>query len=124
MTILDMNPGIVIGAAAAAVGVFSALAALYLWAVKRGRHKFENAPSPQERAVLPWLAPLTLPILVILCLAVVSGILHAFEEQSWERVSKVVVMFMILIFWLRIYMKVRSLQLLSVSPDKPEPDGA
>jgi hypothetical protein len=105
----DLNPGIVIGGAAAAISVFAALAALYLWAVNRARQKFDPTADPQARAVLPWLAPLApllLPTFVILCLGMVAALAKAYEEKSWPEASKIVFTawpaFLILTLWLKI----------------------
>jgi hypothetical protein len=65
----DLNPGILIGGAAAAISVLAALAAVYLWSVNRTRQKLDPTLDPQTRVVAPWLVPLLLPTLVILCLA-------------------------------------------------------
>jgi len=105
----DLNPGIVIGGAAAAISVFAALAALYLWAVNRARQKHDKTTEPQDRAVipwLPWLTPLLLPTFVVLCLGLVATLWQAYEERSWAEASKVVftawAAFCILILWLKI----------------------
>ena len=109
MVISDMNLGIVLGSAAAVLSIFSAMAALYLWAVKSGRHKFDSV-DPQSRTILPWLAPLLLPTFIILCLGIVAGLFHGYEERSWQKASQVVLLawvsFMILMFWLRMHKKV------------------
>jgi hypothetical protein len=104
----DFNPGILIGGAAAALSVFSALAALYLWAVTRARQRLNSTAAPQERAVIPWLSPLLLPTLVILCLGIVAGLSKAFEEKSWPEPTLVPMAwaaFMILMFWLKLRKK-------------------
>ena len=107
--IADINPGIVIGGAAAAISVFAALTALYLWAVNRARQKLGRDLDPQTRAVAPWLAPLTpllLPTFVILCLGMVAALAKAYEEKSWPEASKIVFTawpaFLILMLWLKI----------------------
>lgn len=107
--ISNLNPGIVIGGAAAAISVFAALAALYLWAVNRARQKFDKTVDIEGRAVilrLPWLTPLLLPTFVVLCLGLVATLWQAYEERSWAEASKVVftawAAFCILILWLKI----------------------
>lgn len=101
-----LNPGILFGAAAVAISVFAALAALYLWSVDRARQKFDKVADPSTRAVLPWLSPLLLPTLAILCLGFVAGLWHAYEEQSWPKASTAIFTawpgFFILVLWLKL----------------------
>jgi hypothetical protein len=102
----EINPGIVIGGAAAAISVLAALAALYLWAENRARQKRDPAVESQARGVIPWLAPLLLPTFVIMCLGSIAGLFKAYEERSWpEALNTVVTLwaaFMIFAFWLKI----------------------
>jgi cbb3-type cytochrome oxidase subunit 1 len=104
----DFNLGILIGGAAATISVFAALAALYLWAVNRSRQKLDKDADSQAFAVIPWLSPLLLPTLAILCLGIVAGVSKAFEEKSWPEPTLVPLSwaaFMILMFWLKIRKK-------------------
>ncbi|MEX2308096.1 MAG: hypothetical protein WD738_10915 [Pirellulales bacterium] len=102
----DSNPGILIGGAAAVLSVLAALAALYLWAVNRARQRLNKTATPQERAVIPWLRPLLLPTLIILCLGLIANLAKAYEEKSWPEASNMIITawaaFMILVFWLKI----------------------
>ena len=102
----DINPGIVIGGAAAAISVFAALAAVYLWAVNRTRRKLGPNLDPQTRAVAPWLVPLLLPTLVILCLGLIKALWQAYEQRSWPEASTIVFTawpaFCVLMLWLKI----------------------
>jgi hypothetical protein len=100
----DFNPGILIGGAVAAISIFAALAAFYLWAVNRARQRLDKAATPQERAVIPWLSPLVLPVLVILCLGIVAGLWHVYEERRWPGPALWVAL-IILPFWLKIRKK-------------------
>jgi len=105
----DLNLGIVIGATALGISVFAALTALYLWAVKRAKRKFDNLEDAQARLVLPWLSPLLLLTLVILCLGLIAGLSKAYAQQSWPEASfapLVFATFMILVFWLKIRKKI------------------
>jgi hypothetical protein len=102
----EFNPGILIGGAAAVISVFAALAALYLRAVKRARQRLDPAATPQERAVIPWLNPLVLPVLVILCLGIVADVWHAYEERRWPGPALWVAL-MSLPFWLKIRKKTK-----------------
>ena len=103
----DFNPGILIGGAAAAIAIFAALAALYLRAVNRARQRLDPMATPQERAVLPWLRPLVLPVLVTLCLGIVAELWHAYEERRWPGPALWVAA-MILPFWLKIRKKTKA----------------
>jgi hypothetical protein len=100
----EFNPGILIGGAFAFVSLFAALAALYLWAVNRARQRLDKAATPQERAVIPWLSPLVLTVLVILCLGSVAALWHAYEERRWPGPALWVAL-MVLPFWLKIRKK-------------------
>jgi len=105
----DLNPGIVIGAAAAIIGVFAAIAALYLWAVKRAKRKFGKVGDAQARLVIPWLSPLLLPTLAILCLGLIAVLSKAYVGQSWPEATIVPMVFsalLILWFWLKIHKKI------------------
>ena len=107
----DFNIGILLGGAAAVLSVFAALAALYLWAVNRARQRLNNTATPQERAVIPWLRPLLLPTLIILCLGLVANFAKAYEKKSWPEPTFVPMAwgtFMILMFWLKIRKKTRT----------------
>ena len=95
------NLGIWIGGAIAAISVLSALAALYLWLVKRARQRRSDAATPQERAVIPWLIPLVLPVLVTLCLGILAELSHAYEERRWPGPALWVAL-VTLPFWLKI----------------------
>jgi cytochrome bd-type quinol oxidase subunit 2 len=108
MSDYDFNPGIMLGAAAAVISVFAALVALYLWAVKRARQKLDPSADPQARAVIPWLSPLLLPTLVILCLGIIAGLSKAYEEKRWPEATLVPMAWaalMILVFWLKLRRK-------------------
>src|SRR5688572_18234043 len=97
------------GAAALVISVFAALVALYLWAVKRAKRKFDKDEDAQARAVLPWLSPLLLPTLLILGLGLIAGLSKAYARQSWPEASfapLVFATFMILVFWLKIHKKI------------------
>jgi hypothetical protein len=105
MTDYDSNPGILIGGAVAAVGVFAALAALYLWAVNRARQRLSETATPQERAVIPWLQPLLLPSLLILCLLCLGLIAHlakAYQQKTWPDASFIIITVIVLLFWLKL----------------------
>jgi len=109
MSDYDLNPGIVLGAAALVISVFAAVTALYLWAVKRAKRKFDKLEDVQARLVLPWLSPLLLPTLIILCLGLIAGLSKAYAQQSWPEASfapLVFATFMILVFWLKIHNKI------------------
>jgi len=111
----NLNPGIWIGGAAAAISVFAALAALYLWAVNRAKRKFDKLEDAQTRAVVPWLAPLLLPTFAVLCLGLIAGLSKAYEEKSWPEATVVPMAwaaFMILAFWIKIRKN-------NVSPNHP-----
>jgi hypothetical protein len=104
----DFNPGILIGSIAVILSLFAALAALYLWAVNRARQRLNQTATPQERAVLPWLRPLLLPTLVILCLGLIAGLSKAYEEKRWPEATLVPLAwaaFMTLMFWLKLRKK-------------------
>ena len=101
----DFNPGILIGGAAAVVSVFAALAALYLWAVKRAREHLTETATPQECAIFPWLSPLILPMLVIVCLGLVAHLWQAYEEKPWPKASYIFITAMLLMFWLKLRKK-------------------
>jgi cell division protein FtsX len=104
----DFNPGILIGGAAAVLSVFAALAALYLWGVNRARQRLDKTATPQERAVIPWLRPLLLPTLFILCLGLIAGLSKAYEEKRWPEATLVPMAWatiMILMFWLKLSKK-------------------
>jgi hypothetical protein len=103
----EFNPGILIGGAAAALGILAALAALYLRAVGRARQRLDQAATPQERAVVPWLSPLVLPVLVTLCLGIVADLWHVYEERRWPGPALWVAL-IILPFWLKIRKKTRA----------------
>jgi hypothetical protein len=109
MSDYEFNPGILIGAAAAIISVFAAIAALYLWSVNRARQKLNNMDDPAARAVIPWLSPLLLPTLIILCLGFIAHLWHAYEEKSWPEASHMIITgwaaFMILVFWRNIRKK-------------------
>lgn len=105
----DVNPGIVIGAVALAISVFAALVALYLWAVKRAKRKFDKVEDAQARLVLPWLSPLLLPTLAILCLGLIAALAKAYNQRSWPEASFVPLVFatfMIFVFWLKLRKKI------------------
>src|SRR5687768_15595149 len=104
----DFNPGILIGGAAAALAIFAALAALYLWSVNRARQRLDPTATPQERAVVPWLSPLVLPVLVTLCLGLVAHLAKAYEEGTWPQASYIFINVMILLFWLKIRKKTKA----------------
>jgi hypothetical protein len=97
----DFNPGILLGGAAMLVSILAALAALYLRAVNRTRQRLNNTATPQERAVLPWLTPLLLPVLITICLGIVAELCQAIAEKRWPKPT-LAVMLMTLVFWLRI----------------------
>ncbi len=63
---------------------------------------------PQERAVIPWLSPLVLPVLVILCLGLVAHLAKAYEQKSWPQASYLFINVMILMFWLKIRKKTKA----------------
>jgi hypothetical protein len=100
----NFNPGILLGAARAMISVIAAIAALYLWAVKRAKRKFDKVEDPQARVVLPWLSPLLLPTVSILCLGFVAVLTKAYVRQSWPEASTLFTIawpiFPILFFWL------------------------
>jgi hypothetical protein len=104
----DFNPGILIGGAAAALSILAALAAFYLWAVNRARRRLSDAATPQECAVIPWLSPLVLLVLVILCLGLVANLAKAYEKRSWPEASTTIIIVMVLMFWLRLHKKIRA----------------
>jgi H+/Cl- antiporter ClcA len=105
----EFNPGILVGSIAAILSLLAALAALYLWAVNRASQRLNQTATPQERAVIPWLRPLLLPTLFILCLGMVAQLSKAFEEKSWPEASRTIITgwaaFMILMFWLKLRKK-------------------
>jgi len=102
----DINPGIVIGGTAAVISILAALAAIYLWSVNRTRQKLGPTLDPQTRTVAPWLAPLLLPTLVILCLGLIKALWKAYEEKSWPEASTIIFTawpaFCVLNIWLKI----------------------
>ena len=105
MSDYEVNLGVLLGMAAAVLSVLAALAALYLWAVKRAEANFDKVENAQSRLVLPWLSPLLLPTLIILCLGVIAALSKAYEEKSWPEPSFAAMVwaaFMILAFWLKI----------------------
>jgi hypothetical protein len=106
----ELNPGILVGSIAAILSLLAALAALYLWAVNRAGQRLNSAATPQERAVIPWVRPLLLPTLVILCLGLVANFAKAYEQKSWSEASHMIITawaaFMILMFWLRLRKKI------------------
>ena len=85
----EINPGIVIGGTAAAISVFAALAAIYLWAVNRTRRKLGPNLDPQTRIVAPWLVPLLPLTLIILCLGLIKALWQAYEGKSWPDATLV-----------------------------------
>jgi hypothetical protein len=97
----EFNSGILIGGTLVVLSVLAALAALYLWAVNKGRIK---------PGLLPWVSPLVLPMLVIYCLAIVAVLYKAYEQRSWSEAPKIMFMsfvaFMIFVFWLKLRKKV------------------
>jgi hypothetical protein len=104
----DFNPGILVGSIAAILSLLAALSALYLWAVNRARQRSDPTATAQERAVIPWLRPLLLPTLVILCLGIIAVVSKAYEAKSWPEPTLVPMgwaAFMILMFWLKIRKK-------------------
>jgi cbb3-type cytochrome oxidase subunit 1 len=104
----EFNPGILVGSIAVILSLFAALAALYLWAVNRARQRLNQTATLQERAVIPWLRPLLLPTLVILCLGLIAGLSKAYEEKRWPEATLVPLAwgaFMILMFWLKLRKK-------------------
>jgi len=104
----EFNLGILIGSIAAGLSILAALAALYLWAVNRARPKFDKMDDAQSRAVLPWLSPLVLPTLIIICLGIVANLAKAYEEKRWPEPTLVAMLwgaFMILMFWLKLRKK-------------------
>jgi hypothetical protein len=104
----EFNPGILIGGAAALLSLLAALAALYLWAVGRARQRLNQTVTPQERTVLPWLRPLLLPTLVILCLGLIAGLSKAYEEKRWPEATLVPLAwaaFMTFMFWMKLRKK-------------------
>jgi hypothetical protein len=103
----DFNPGILIGGAAAALSVFAALAALYLWTVNRARQRLSTTATPQERAVVPWLQPLLLPVLLTLCLGLIANLANAYQQKTWPDATFIVITCMILLFWLRLRKKIK-----------------
>ena len=102
----ELNPGILLGSVAAIPSLFAALAALYLWAVNRFRQRLKQSAASQERAVLPWLRPLLLPTLAILCLGTVAQLSKVYEEKSWPEASHMIITawaaFMVFMFWLKV----------------------
>jgi hypothetical protein len=101
----EFNLGILLGMAAAVLSVLAALAALYLWAVKIAKTKFAKVENAQSRLVLPWLSPLLLPTLIILCLGLIAGLSKAYKERTWPEASLAVMIcaaFMIFVFWLKV----------------------
>jgi hypothetical protein len=108
MIAYDFNPGIVIGGVALVISLFAALVALYLWAVKRAKRKFDKVEDVQARLVLPWLSPLLLPTFIILCLGLIAALSKAYARQSWPEASFAPLVFatlMIVIFWLKLRKK-------------------
>jgi hypothetical protein len=105
----DFNLGILIGGAAAAISVFAALAALYLWAVHRTRQKLDPTLDPQTRVVAPWLVPLLIPTFIILCLGLIKALWQAYEQKSWPEASTIVFTawpaFCVFILWQKIRKK-------------------
>jgi hypothetical protein len=105
MSDFQFNLGILLGMAAAVISVLATLAALYLWAVKRAKTKFDKLENARSRRVLPWLSPLLLPTLVLLCLGLIAALSKAYEERSWPEPGLAAMLgasFMILVFWLNI----------------------
>jgi hypothetical protein len=102
----DTNLGIWIGGIAAAISVFAALAALYLWAVNRAKQKLDPTVDPQTRLVAPWLVPLLIPTFIILCLGLIKALVQAYEEKSWPAASTIVFTawpaFAVLTLWLKV----------------------
>jgi hypothetical protein len=107
MNAYDFNPGIVIGGAIAALSVLAALTALYLWAVNRARQRLSTTATPQERAVVPWLQPLVLPVLLTLCLYLIAKLAKAYEQKTWPDGPIIFITCMILLFWLRLRKKIK-----------------
>jgi hypothetical protein len=114
MSDFQFNLGILLGMAAAVISVLATLAALYLWAVKRAKTKFDKLENAQSRLVLPWLSPLLLPTLIIVCLGLIAGQSKAYEKRSWPDPSLAVMIgaaFMILVFWLKLHKHTKKLPL-------------
>jgi hypothetical protein len=103
----DFNPGILIGGAAAAISVLAAIAALYLWAVNRARQRLSTTATPQERAVVPWLQPLVLPVLLTLCLGLIANLAKAYQHKTWPDAAFIFITCMLLLFWLRLRKKIK-----------------
>jgi hypothetical protein len=103
----EFNPGILIGGTLVVLSVLAALAALYLWAVKRGL-------DPQSRYILPWLGPLVLTMLILNCLGIVAVLSKAYQQRSWPEAPKLMLMsfaaFMMFVFWSKLRKKSRSAQ--------------
>jgi hypothetical protein len=106
----EFNPGILIGGAFAAIGVFAALAALYLWAVQRAKARLDPSLDPPSRLVLPWLSPLLLLLLSMYCLGIAAVLWKAYENRSWPEGPKLMLMsfaaFMLFVFWRKLRKKV------------------
>ncbi len=74
--------------------------------VNRTRRKLDPNLDPQTRVVAPWLVPLLLPTLVILCMGLIKALWQAYEGKSWPDATLVVFTawpaFFILTLWLKI----------------------
>jgi hypothetical protein len=103
----DFNPGILIGGAVAALSIFAAIGALYLWAVNRARQRLGESATPQERAVVPWLQPLLIPVLLTLCLYLIANLAKAYQQKTWPDGPIIFVTCMLLLFWLRLRKKIK-----------------
>jgi hypothetical protein len=91
---------------AAILSVLAAIIALYVWAVKSAKTKFDKVENAHSRLVVPWLSPLLIPTLIILCLGLIAALSKAYEERSWPETSFAVMVcsaFMIFVFWLKIH---------------------
>jgi hypothetical protein len=115
--IANVNPGILIGGAAATISIIAALGALYLWAVNRARQRLDPAVDPQTRAVAPWLVPLLLPTLVVLCLGLIKALWQAYEQKSWPEVSLIVFTAWPAFYIFALRQKIRKINASSNSPE-------
>jgi hypothetical protein len=106
----EFNLGILLGGAAATVGILAALAALYLRAVNRARQRLSETATPQERAVVPWLQPLVLPVLLTLCLGLFANLAKAYQQKTWPDAPFIIITFMLLLFWLKLRKNVLKLR--------------
>jgi hypothetical protein len=87
----ETNVGILFGTAAMLVGLYAALAAVYLWRVRRAKERFAAGSAPPSTGLAGlnvWLTPVLLPGAAFLWLVAAVQLWEGYSAGSWWKAVK------------------------------------